>query len=343
MLFSNTSDKASKLSTLLGKDIKSWKVESIYPKILGIDLTSFCDSSCINCIEGQYKTKKAKEVDFNKLSKIISYASRFFKGIELAGGEPSTYSKFKEFLETTYAYKIPLYMISNGHWPDGMNNIVYEAFSVQGSLLRFSVNASANFYSKIYNNKNGKEIYRNVISKINQFSKVLNTKVSIVFRSYILCELEEIIRDIPVRVEIVILAERNKRKRVKPLNSDISHLLVTALSKYPNVVMDEYLLNYQTNQSKNYEVCPTMLLKLLLSPMLDILPCTYHRTIRFEKLDTNDIEGSIERYRHKILEGKFKPSKHCQFECSRHEMNLFITQSKKNNEFKKIALKDFWI
>jgi len=87
-----------------------------YPITVELSLTNACNLNCVWCSDAKIRSDRPGEMDLDVLKKlVVDLADGGCKGITIeGGGEPTVYSKFREFVEFAHASGISLGLITNG-------------------------------------------------------------------------------------------------------------------------------------------------------------------------------------------------------------------------------------
>jgi MoaA/NifB/PqqE/SkfB family radical SAM enzyme len=126
--------------------------EPYNPSALEIDLTTYCDSGCFFCKEGQ--EKKAVQYPFSKLEQdLLEYSGvpETCLVIYSGGGEPTCYKHFRYAMQLAHDYGYSIYVSTHGG-SIGLKNLPHGVFTENCTILKLSIGgASHDTYNKVHN------------------------------------------------------------------------------------------------------------------------------------------------------------------------------------------------
>lgn len=115
-------------------------MRKIFPKIINVELTTYCPYRCPQCYKSNTIVKK-NEIDFALYKKIIDDAMQMgAKKVLLSGGEPITHSKLFEIIEYTNKQGLATFLSTSGY---GINDSIIQQLKESGLVsLYVSLNGS---------------------------------------------------------------------------------------------------------------------------------------------------------------------------------------------------------
>lgn len=330
----NLSEKIYQKSIL--NVIKKDKIK--YPIVVDLDLTTYCDLSCPECISDPIlNTTQFKSEDVISLAKQVVEIG--IKGVVLiGGGEPLIHNQASTVIKILGSAGVKVGLVTNGTLIDKH----LDAIAKYVAWTRVSVDAGTKeIYGRFRPSKKKKNVFEKVISNMVLLSKVKKGDLGFSFLMMSRENGESNFQDIKIagklakeigcdyfelksmfnQDHIVIKQEKSLVSQAKKHLDYLKSIQDDNFSIYDAFTYKELIEQNDsgTIQLKNYKKCPSSRLRKTITPH-GIYPCAYHRND--ERMKTNDLNKKTlkEALDYNIFE--INPSVNCNFECARHELNM---------------------
>jgi len=317
------------------------------PVIVELDPTTACNFRCPDCINTKLLNKG--EIENQRLSKLlIEFGESGVKGIIfIGGGEPLAHSSMPGPIIEAHNLGMSIGLTTNGSLIDRYLNEIanyvqwtrvsvdagtQETFSkvrpsfISNSFLKVTTNIEA--LAKI---KKGILGYSFLLIEHRDSDGQVVTNVHELFSAAKLaknigCDYFEYKPAVDEHHNLIPLSNtmKNEIERQRPLMDALNASGFQIISPKST---GHLLTNKLPNQLKNYQTCPSLELRTVVTPK-GIYPCPYKRGIEGQKI--GEINANFKEYwtstARQNRAKSINPSVSCPFYCIRHESNLFLQQ-----------------
>ncbi len=315
------------------------------PLVVELDPTSFCDLACHGCVSEELLNNGC--IGRDRLIRLVSELGDI--GVKvvifIGGGEPLLHPAIGDAIKILYERGVQVGVTTNGTLIHRVLNTLAE----KATWTRVSVDAGTReMYARFRPSRNGKEMFRKVISNMNALAK---RKVGRLGYSFLVSAKTSSGEPLSNAGDVARAARLARDIgcdyfEIKPIY-DRAHFLVT----YPTRVLETLrcemtealslesptfrviaprtlsaVSNGERDQPKHYSSCPISQLRTLITPTGCFI-CPYHRG-RPDKKFGDIAESSFKSVwdsaeRDRVFEST-DPSADCRFHCIRHSSNEFI-------------------
>ena len=315
------------------------------PIIVELDPTTACNFRCPECISADLLNQGG--IEDERLIKLIDeFHEAGVKGIVfIGGGEPLAHKSMPEPIIRAHSLGISIGLTTNG----SLINRFLDEIANYIQWTRVSVDASTQETFSVFRPSNIPSAFSKVISNIEALAKV---KRGILGYSFLLIERKipngQVVTNIHELFSAAKLARTlgcdyfefkpavDMQHNLSPLSDHTKSEILEQLPLLDALNTDRFqvvspksishlLTNMSTNQPKNYQTCPTLELRTVVTPK-GIYPCPYKRGYEDQKIGTIDRNFRDYWNSHERLEKarSIDPSISCLFYCIRHEQNLLL-------------------
>jgi len=329
----------------------NWQKGTDGPLIVELDTTEACDLACPGCISEEIMAD-------NKLSskRLMEIGKEFkdigVKGVVLiGGGEPLSHPKIGDFIEYLGENDIAIGITTNGTFIH--KNL--ETIAKYSSWTRVSMDAATTEMFEILRpTKGGGSKFDLVINNMKNLAKIKTGKLGYSFLIRTEVEGDRIVSNIHEIYDAAKLAREigcdyfevkpSYQYRNNAVHSLVKHpkehldqarheierlneLVTDNFSIIKAITLDASLKGgEETLQPKEYTTCPATELRTLVTPS-GVYVCPYWRgkqQFNVGNILENSLQDIWHSSRRKEVQTWLDPSKHCGFNCLRHETNLEI-------------------
>jgi sulfatase maturation enzyme AslB (radical SAM superfamily) len=314
------------------------------PLVAELDLTSFCDLACPECISKALlnRSRFTHERMIEIAHELVEAGVRAV--VLIGGGEPLLHSAFANVLRILGEAGVAVGVTTNGTLIDQH----CDALSRYATWTRVSVDAgSPDTYEQFRPTRSGRNVFATVITNMSRLAKIKRGRLGY---SYLLLARrsgsEHLIHNFNEVLQAAMLARAIGCDyfEVKP-SYDMGHFLINQsaelrtilfaqLSSLASLVSEKFeilrplnldviLEGSSNHEPKEYQNCLVSELRTLITPT-GLYVCPYHRgdaRFRFGDLTIASLQEVWNGKARKDVMAKLEPSKHCQFHCIRHQSN----------------------
>lgn len=315
------------------------------PLVVELDPTTACNFSCPECINANLLNKGGIE-DERLTGLIDEFHDTGVKGIIfIGGGEPLAHKSMPEPIIKAYELGISVGLTTNGSLMNRYTNEIAECVQwtrvsmdagTQETYSKFRPSHILNSFSKTTANietlakvKKGILGYSFLLIERNLPNARPETNVQELFVAAKLardlgCDYFEYKPAVDAHHNLIPLSINTKSEIVR--QTPLLEALNTNEFQVISPKSTDYLLtNKFPNQPKDYQTCPSVELRTVVTPK-GIYPCPYKRGHENEKIGS--IEINFKDYWNstaRVEKAKsINPKKSCPFYCIRHESNLLL-------------------
>lgn len=329
------------------------------PYVVEFDPTAACDLACPGCISEDIIAQGGRFSNERMLAMPEEFAEAGVKAVILiGGGEPLTHPKVGLFIERCAVLDIRIGITTNG-------TLIHKYLDVIGRYsdwTRVSMDAGTEkLFEQLRPAKSGRPMFRQIIDNMRALGKIKTGKMGY---SYLLQSPADG-RGVVENLDDLLTAAKLARDvgcdyfEVKPSyawRDDVPHALMVHSAEFLAMAKDKLselealesdsfeilhainlkfsLDGVQALQLKDYESCPSAVLRTLVTPS-GVYVCPYWRGKENFSIGDVSKESFIDVWRgEQRLEtlASLNPSRDCAFHCLRHETNLAAFEIKKSLE-----------
>ncbi|WP_407385916.1 radical SAM protein [Holdemanella porci] len=320
----------SKTNWEFTKKIVEGNFESQVSPILTLDVSKKCNFRCNHCVDQETVNKDNLEIDWEILKQLlVDLKMQGCSCVELTGGgEPTTYTHFKDLIKLLSLLQYRIALISNG---SNLHKYCDDIINAPFDWIRISLDSSnAHTHSVVHGC--GLNVFKSITDSVKKIAKYKTVGISFLilpnnYKEIYNCA--KYVKELNVKY-IEVKPELNfKDKEITQIDDKIKEEIKKQINKIKNELCDDTFsiiypssINYsQMNQEKKYTICEACYYRTVLTPS-GIYPCSYFRGLT----DGTEIPTSWEnmvKIRNSEI-NKINPSKQCKHFCARNKINECI-------------------
>lgn len=326
------------------------------PLVVDFDLTTFCDLACPECISSPVLNTE-RFSGKSALSLVDELIELGIKAVILiGGGEPLIHKSVSHVIRRFGEAGVKIGLVTNGT----LIHKHIDAIAEHVSWTRLSIDAgTTETYHKFRPSKKGASLFDTVIENARQLGEVKKHDMGYSFllmsRSNGETNHLEIEQAGRLAKEVgcdyfELKTMFNLDHKILPQDQEIVDSAKSQIAALRKIEDDRFRIydaftfkelakgeGSGLGHLKDYEACPVAHLRTTITPH-GVYPCAYHRNNKNMRIGCLKKASMREVWENK--KPHVNPMVDCQFECARHEMNLFLFDLKSTRE--NVHLVDDW-
>ena len=321
------------------KKIVEKNFEDQVSPILTLDVSKKCNFHCNYCVDQETVNKDNLEIDWNLLKQLLlDLRMQGCSCVELTGGgEPTTYSHFKDLIKLLSLLQYRIALVSNG---SNLYKYCDDIIDAPFDWIRISLDSS-NSYTHSTIHGCVKSVFESIMASIKKIAKYKTVGISFLVlpeNYHEIYDCAKCVKDLNAKY-IEVKPKLNYRdKEVSQIDITMKDELQRQISKIKAELCDDKFsiispssIDYsKKTQGKKYTKCDACYYRTLLTPS-GIYPCSYFRGLTGGTEIPNTCESMIKIRNREI--NKINPSKQCKHFCARNNINEYINILYKIKEF----------
>ena len=272
----------SKTNWEFTKKIVEGNFESQVSPILTLDVSKKCNFHCNHCVDQETVNKDNLEIDWGILKQLlVDLKMQGCSCVELTGGgEPTTYTHFKDLIKLLSLLQYRIALISNG---SNLHKYCDDIINAPFDWIRISLDSSiAHTHSVVHGCS--LNVFKSITDSVKKIAKYKTVGISFLilpnnYKEIYNCA--KYVKELNVKY-IEVKPELNfKDREITQIDDKIKEEIKKQINKIKNELCDDTFsiiypssINYsQMNQEKKYTICEACYYRTVLTPS-GIYPCS---------------------------------------------------------------------